>query len=291
MAIQQNVMAELRATYSFLTRVERVIAGWILDRPREFTGCSMEELAEKIGVSQGSIHNFSKKFAGGGFSSLKLAVAACLSEIEEKEEQGSEPYTVIDKSRGVKAALEQRAKQHAAMVTNTLAVNDEPSLRRAVDLLLAARKIDIYGLYHSGIVAQDFSYQLIQLGIPATRVNDALMCGVSASMLSDQDVVVAISASGRTKEVLEAVDIAKSNRVPVIAVTGDRRSPLASRADAILLAAASGMAVSDRTQDMRMAQLLVLDALCAYIRTTVERGSRDNYDKLWSVINTYLIEK
>ena len=74
----------------------------------------------------------------------------------------------------------------------------------AADKLLSARRVDIYGIYHSGIVAKDLSFQLMRLGIAANFVEDTLMCSVSASMLTKDDLVIAVTSSGRTKEIIDA---------------------------------------------------------------------------------------
>lgn len=279
-----NIFAQLKSEYPFLSRVEKSIADEILRAPGEFITCSMTELAEKAGVSQGSINNFAKKFSLGGFSALKLKVAASLTAHEE------EPFEVIDSAKGVKAAMELKIKEDMAAFHNTLELNDEATLKGTVDRILAAKKIEVYGIFHSGIAARDFCYQLIQLGIPATFVSDTLMCAVSASMLDKDCLVVAVSSSGRTKEIIDAVEIAREGGAPVIALTCDRFSPLAALADEVLLTASSGISVSDKRDEIRLAQLLILDTLCSYIRSTIDAGDRAHYDRLAKITNSHSIE-
>ena len=279
-----NIFAQLKSEYAFLSRVEKSIADEILASPGEFITYSMTGLAEKAGVSQGSINNFAKKFSPGGFSALKLKVAASLS----AHEQG--PFEVIDTRQGVRAAMELKIKENMAAFRNTLELNDEATLKGAVDRILAARKIEVYGVFHSGIAARDFCYQLIQLGIPATFVSDTLMGAVSASMLDSRGLVVAVSSSGRTKEIIDAAQIAKEGGASVIALTCDRFSPLAALADEVLLTASSGMAVRDKRDEIRLAQLLLLDTLCSYIRSAVDAGDRSHYERLARITSSHSIE-
>lgn len=279
----KSIFAELRSSQEFLTRVERTIAQIILEQPRRFVSCTMAELAAELDVSQGSINNFARKFSGGGFSELKLRVAAGIPAYEEQD-RGE-----VD-VRNVKAAMSRRAERAAQMFSATLELNDEQTMQRVVRRILGAKKIAIYGVFHSGIVARDFCYRLIQLGIPATFVEDTLMCAVSASMLDENALVIAISASGRTSDIIDAVEIAKKNGVPVVCLTSNRFSPLTKLAEEVLLCAYGNYDGVDGVGETRMAQLFVLDTLCSRLFELVDTNDRKQHEKLLKIISSHSIQ-
>lgn len=273
----QNIFTELRSQYEYLSRVEKKLADLVLEDPKRFIACSMEEIAQEASVSQGSVNNFSKKFSSGGFSALKLRVAACLSEHRPMpEEQG--------KKESIHSVMEKKLETTLQAFRNTLELNDEQVLKAAAERVMKAKKIEIYGVYHSGIVARDFCFQLIRLGIPATYLSDTLMCAASASMLDEHGLVIAISSSGLTKELLEVAEITKANGAQLIAITTNRFSPLAKMADSTLLSAHSGASVGECWEESRMTQLLLLDTLCSYISERVEMGDREHLHKLRKVL-------
>ena len=208
-------------------------------------------------------------------------LTACL------KSEADTPFAVIDKSQGVKAAMELKIRENLLAFQNTLALNDEKTLKRVVDKILSAKKIEIYGIFNSGIVATSFCYQLIQLGIPATFVSDTLMCAISASMLDKDSLVIAISASGRTKEILDAVKMARNNGVSVICLTANGNSPLTQLSDDSLLCASSGMTVSDRSEEIRLSQYLIVDTLCAYLRSITDQSGQTHYFKLREILNSH----
>lgn len=282
--MDSNIFVELKAEYEFLSRVEKRIADAILGNPQKFISCSMAQLSRETGVSQGSINNFAKRFSQGGFSALKLRVAACLSAYDKQ------PFAVVDPTQSVRAAMEIKAKENMAAFRSTIEINDEQALRRTVDRILAARKIEVCGVLHSGIAAMDLCYQLIQLGIPASFTRDALLCAVSAAMLEETDLLIAVSASGQTKEVIEAAEIAGKNRTPVICLTSNKYSPLAQVSDEVLMSAASGISISDRANETRLSQLLVIDTLCAYIRSVIDAQGASHYYKLRSILTSHNIQ-
>lgn len=280
----KNIFTQLKVEYTSLSRVEKSLADLILTDPRRFITCSMAELSRAAGVSQGSINNFAKKYSDGGFAALKLRVAECVPEYEEQ------PFAVVESEKGVRAAMELKIREAAAAFANTLEINDEAVLRRTAERIMAAEKVELYGVFQSAIVAKDFCYGLIQLGIPAAFVEDALMSAVSASMLNEKSLVIAISATGQTKEVIDTVELARRNGTPVVCLTANKASLLARMADEVLLASASGISISDRSDEIRMTQLLLADTLCSYIRSVIDAKGEKHYYKLRDIIGSHSIE-
>jgi DNA-binding MurR/RpiR family transcriptional regulator len=281
----KNIITQLRSSYSFLSPVEKRIADVLLKDPEKFIRMTSMQLAETADVAQGSIHNFAKKFSGGGFSALKLMVASCINKTVEPP-----VFTAIDANRTLKEVMAQKIKGNIAAFYNTLEINDEQELQTAVELLLKTNRILTYGVYYSGVSAEDFCYHLIQFGIPATYVADALMSAVSASMLDQNGLIFAVSSSGRTKEIIDVVQIARGKGATVICLTSDRFSPLAALSDVVLLSAPSGMSVAESGDEVRLTQQLVLDTLCSLIRVKIDNGDKTRFFKLKEIVNSHSIQ-
>lgn len=284
MLLDRKILAVLRSDQTHLSAVEKKIAGAILRDPREFITYSMSDLAEAVQVSQGSIINFSNKFSGGGFPRLKLQIAAELAEYEQQ------PFSSVAEGDGVRDVLDKTIQGSAQAFRNTLEVNEEQVLRRVVERILRAKKVEIYGVFRSAVVATDFYFQLLQLGIPASFVSDVLTCAISASMLPPDSLVIAISSSGRTKDVIDAVKAAKQGGVSVVCITSHRNSPLAKLSDEVLISAPSGISVSGMGTEVRLSQLLLTDAICAYIRRTVDADGKNTYFALQDILNSHNVK-
>ena len=282
--MNKKILNELRANLKNLSPTESKIAHVILENPKEFIRYSMAELSKLADVSQGSIINFANKFAGGGFPVLKLHVAACLSEYENHSY-----VSAAEEGDSVKDVLKKTNESILSALRNTEAFNDEGALSRAAELILKAKKVEIYGVYRSAVVATDFYYQLLTLGIPAVFVSDVLTASVSASLLNGDALVVAVSASGKTKDVLDAVKIAKSKGAPVISLTNDKSSPLAKLSDEALIASASGNTLMGLAPEIRLSQLVLTDALCAYLRTRIDEEGEQQYFELREIINSHSV--
>ena len=270
----EQLLSMLESNLSYLSGVEQRIARVLLEDPQRFTTFSMSDLAAEADVSQGSIINFSKKFSGGGFPNLKLKIAECLASHEQK------PFSLVDPGEGVIDAFQKAMAGQMRAYQNTAALNDPAVLQRVAEQILSAKKVEIYGTFRSAVVATDFFYQLLQLGIPAMFIDDYWTRRVSAHMVDSESLIFAISASGKTKEVLHTVSIAQENGATVVCLTNNRNSPLAEMADDVLIAAASGNSVGGRASEVYFSQLMVTEALCAHIRSRLDDSGQMRFLRL-----------
>ncbi len=268
--MRKNILSELESRHSFMKPAERRIAEAIFADPKGFTSRTLGELADTIGVSQGSIVNFSRRYADGGFPTLKLKVAEALVN------EAPAPLAV-GKSSEMKKTLETMLDGATRAMRNTAAVNPDETLNRVADMILSARRVELCGLFRSAVVATDFCYHLIQIGIPATYISDTLTSLASASLLTKDSLLIAISLSGETKDVIEACRAAKENGVPIVAITCNRESPLAKLADELLISAVSGgLGCFGENSEARLSQMLLVDTVCAYLGERLEDSAKQS---------------
>ena len=122
------------------------------------------------------------------------------------------------------------------------------------------QRIEFIGAGNSGIVAQDAQHKFFRLGVHTIAHSDGHMQVMSASLLRAGDCLVVISNSGRTRDLMDATDIARKNGATVIVITASG-SPLASAGDIHL--AADHPEGYDRYSPMvsRLLHLMIIDIL------------------------------
>ncbi len=275
----ESILKRLRAEGAFMHSVEARIAKLILADPTSFCNLSLSAAARMADASQGSLVNFANKYAHGGFPALKLAITAAYV---------AEGVPAAEKSVG--EALRNTVKGAEEAFSNTLSLNDENTLRRVAERIRKAKKVEIYGIFRSAVVATDFYYQLLQLNVPATFVSDVLTCAASASLLRRGSLVVAISSSGQTKDVLDAVSLAKANGVPIVGITGHRDSPLARLSDDVLVSAHSGRNDTVDSTEVRLSQLVLTDAICSYLRDRLDAEGKRSYSGMTEILNSHSVK-
>ncbi len=281
--MKNNLISHLKSSINYLTSVEKKIAQIIVDTPDKFITYTMLDLAQHADVSQGSIINFSKKFAGGGFPELKLLIAANLKNYNTMI-TASAPLCKDD-------ILSKTINSRNAAHLLTAGVNSEETLSRVAEKILNAKKVEIYGIYRSAAVATDLCYQLLELGIPASFVSDILTCSISAAMLNEDSLVVAVSSSGQTKDIIDAVKNAKERNVPIVSITSNISSPLAKLSDDVLVASSSGSRDTSNQCEIRASQLLLADAVCSYIRSAINESNRERYLEFERILTSHSVKE
>ena len=282
--MKEKILRQIKSHLQYMSTAEQKIAKTILKDPHAVIASSLGDFAARAAVSQGSVVNFSTKFCGGGFPVLKMAIATALSAECEK------PFSSLESNDSMSEIFQKTAQDIYEAFQNTGAQNGSDTLKTVCKCILSAKKIEIYGIFRSAVIANDFYFQLIQLGIPATFVSDVLTCAISASMLERDHLVIAISSSGQTQDIIDAVQLAKKNGVPVVSITAHKSSPLAKLSDHVLIASPSGNSLSASSSEIRFSQLAITEALCSYLRNRIDADGTNHYFKMNEILNSHNVK-
>ncbi len=256
------MLDRIRACLPSLAPAEQRVARLVLADPRRFASLPVVELAELSHVSKPTVVRFCRSVGYDGLADFKLKLAGSVSEgvpfihraVDMDDKTGDVMVKVIDNT--VAAFLKYR---------NDASVS---AIEKAATALAATyetgRHIEFYGAGNSGIVAQDAQHKFFRLGVNAISYSDGHMQVMSASMLRPGDCLVVISNSGRTRDLMDACDIAKRNGATTIVITASG-SPLAA-AGAIHVAADHPEGY-DRYSPMvsRLLHLMVVDILATCV--------------------------
>jgi RpiR family carbohydrate utilization transcriptional regulator len=219
------MLDRIKASLPSLAPAEQRVGKLVLADPRAFAKLPVTELADRAHVSKPTVVRFCRSVGYDGLSDFKLKLAGSVSEgvpfihrsVDADDKTSDIAVKVIDNT--VAAFLKYR--------------NDASSfaLEQAAQALAATqktnRRIEFYGAGNSGIVAQDAQHKFFRLGVNAIAYSDGHMQVMSASMLKPGDCAVVISNSGRTRDLMDACDIAKKQGATTIVITASG-SPLAS---------------------------------------------------------------
>jgi len=252
-----NLLNAIREAESGLNPMERQIAAFLLEHPQEAVQMTITELAERAGGSTASVSRFCRLFHISGYAEFKMKLASELLQPADPPQA----YQDIVAGNSLERIAEAVQANLMRAVSETARVLDFKEVGRAVDALNRARRIDLYGIATSGIVAQDFYQKLVRIGKLAVMFSDSHMQLTSAAGLTAGDVAIGISYSGETPEVVNALRSAADSGATTISLTRFGPSKLASLASIRLFA--SNMDAGLRRGDMasRIAQLHVLDVV------------------------------
>ncbi len=132
---------------------------------------------------------------------------------------------------------------------------------QAVDLPVKARRIEFYGFGGLGMVVLDAHHKFLGLGVPCIAYQDSHMQVMSAALLDSDCVVVAIFATGSTKDVIVSTQVVIKSGVRTIGITGREKSPLGRICDCNLQVYSQETAILLAPMSTLIAQLALLDVL------------------------------
>ena len=252
------MLDRIKASLPSLAPAEQRVARLVLSDPRAFANLPITELAVRSHVSKPTVVRFCRSVGYDGLSDFKLKLAGSVSE--------GVPF--IHRSVDVD---DKTADVVVKVIDNTVAAflkyrNDASSfaIQKATDALqatyTAGKRIEFFGVGNSGIVAQDAQHKFFRLGVTSIAYSDGHMQVMSATLLGPGDCVVVISNSGRTRDLMDACDIARKNGATTIVITASG-SPLAAAGQIHL--AADHPEGYDRYSPMvsRLLHLMIIDIL------------------------------
>ncbi|KRA96695.1 RpiR family transcriptional regulator [Devosia sp. Root685] len=267
-----SILKIISAKIDTMTQADRQIARFILDHPEEMLAMSSAALAEATGRSQSSVVKFSQKLGYEGYQQLKLDVNK--AKAQEFHAPAGVIHGTIDASDSYMTILQKLIGSKLLSMRETSAVNTEAMIDSALDALMGARRIQLAGVGASSLVARDFSYKLLKLGRTVLVDSDSHIQISNASALNDQDLIIALSHSGRSMETLRIAELAKKRGATVLSVTGLQPNPLLEIADISLFSVADEERVRSSAITSRDAQLMLMDMLFILLL----RRQADAYD-------------
>ena len=256
------MLDRIKASLSSLAPAEQRVGKLVLLDPRTFASLPVTELAARAHVSKPTVVRFCRSMGYDGLSDFKLKLAGTISEgvpfihrsVDVDDKVSDVLVKVIDNTVAAFLKYRNDASTHA--------------IEKAVDAIVNAhthnKRIEFFGAGNSGIVAQDAQHKFFRLGLNCIAYSDGHMQVMSASLLRPGDCLVVISNSGRTRDLMDATDIARKHGATTIVITASG-SPLAAAGHIHL--AADHPEGYDRYSPMtsRLMHLMIVDVLATCV--------------------------
>ncbi|PID62240.1 MAG: transcriptional regulator [Gammaproteobacteria bacterium] len=248
------MLAKTKSALPNLRKSEQKVARVVIDDPESCVQSSIQSLARAAGVSEPTVIRFCRALGCSGFQQFKLKLAQDIAsrgtffyrDVTTEDSAGELAQKIID---GAVASLVQ--------IRNNV---DEQPIDEAVRLYESCERVEFYGSGGSAVVAEDAQLKFFRLGKPAIAYADPHVQHASAALLDKHSLVIAISHSGRSSDILKSVEIAQQARAQVIAVTATR-SPLADISDVALTVDVDEDSDIFSPVKTRLAQMVMLDIL------------------------------
>jgi len=266
------VLQKIALLQGKLRQAEQAIADYVMAHSQQIRQLSSQELAQAVGVSQATVVRFTQKLGYKGYPDFKFAISDHLHQQSTPNAQQLHGDIALNDSFAEVARKLLTGK--IEVLTNTLSANDQSSLEQACQLLSTARRIMLTGKGASFLVAQDFCLKLRKLGLLATAESDLHIQLADLAHYSDKDLLIVISESGETKEMVLVSQYAQSHQIPLLSLTGFAPNPVAKLSNLNLKTVANENAARLSSILSRNAQELIIDLLFIMLTQSSTKGRK-----------------
>lgn len=254
----RSVIDRISEEYYDLTVAEKKTADYILRNPQESQFLSIAELADQSGVAEATVSRFCRRLGYKGYNAFKLAIANATA----RQRTGQEDLSgQIEESDSMEDMCRKLYSADVAAITETLNLVSAEQIQKAVQILSRAEKVICMGQGGSMIMAQEAAHLFSTVSGKFFAVSDSHLQIIATANMSEQDVLLFFSYSGATRDLMEALAVARERHVRIILITRFARSPGADYADLVLCCGSNESPLQLSSVPAKLAQLFLLDVL------------------------------
>jgi len=276
--IPHKCLLNIKAVYNILQSAEKKAADFIQSNPGEVANSTIVDIASKAKCSEATIVRLSKRLGYEGFPDLKADFANVTKEHYLE-------YREINEMDDVITVVKKVFDSSIAAINDTFDIMDRKEFEKALDAIFNANKIMFCGVGDAALVAKEAYQRFTRIGQNCYTSIDCDIQLILSSQLNKNDVLIAISYSGRSQSVVKAVKIAKKSGAKVIAITNFPISPLTKKSDIILQTAVFSKYATGEVISKRIVELCIIESL--FINYLLKKGQpvMDTLIKSNEVIN------
>ncbi len=277
----------IKSVYTNLTREERKAADYCLKNDAGIFNKTVAELADASGTTQATWSRFAKSL---GYSGLKGLKHELFTTANNAEKEGPKiEFKDVDQYTSMQAIADNICATSIQAVQTTYRLFDSKSFESAVDAIIKAKMIRIFGVGSSGLAAYDFYTKLQRLSYNVTFNEDYHNSLMNASQLKPGDVAIFICDSGKTEEIMEILSVARKKGATSVAITKLGNSPLAQGCDHVMFTTSPEIDKKSGVTSSRFAQLFLVDTLYTAIAnkdfSNIRQHLQDSYDLFHDMAN------
>jgi DNA-binding MurR/RpiR family transcriptional regulator len=265
----QDVFRLINKKIAYLNPALRRIAEYILENPSQCKSITTKELAAACNVAESTVTRFVKEIGLDSYQELKIGIAEALTMNDTTSLSSEEKYVYEDISRNdtQEMILEKVLYRNVQTMTETKQRLNIEELSKAVEAIDQAQVILFSSMGSSRAAAVSGVMRFTRAGKKSMLLGEQSSLLMSAAIAGPGDVMIGISNSGRSKDVIDSMKLAQSKGARTIGITSFEDSPLTKYSDIALFTSAKssneGSALYWEAAASKTAQILVLDLIYA----------------------------
>lgn len=263
------INAKIQFLIPSLSKGEKNAALYLMQHLDDIPELSLSLIAEEAGVSQATIVRLCKKIGYKGFLEIRNNIRA-----SKHKKTALPPCDESSGQEDIKRIMDEVINGNIEIMKNAYALISEEYIQ-AVDAIMKARVVSMFGNGDAIIPCELMSIKLMKIGIPCQVINDQDMQLFSASSMGKEDVAIAVSHTGRSASVVEAMKKAQERGAVTIGITGAAKSPLIRYCSVALHTGAIHDVTGGDVIARRIGEQTIMETLYLEIMSRIETSVKD----------------
>ena len=264
-----NIIELIQFKYLDFSAKEQKIADYILENSKCIENININIFAKNCNVSTATVTRFCKKIDCQSFANFKISLSSINNNIPRPIQK--------------KDALHSVHSFYKNMIESTKTFVHMNDLINLCKRIKKANRICLYGIGSSGLSCSEFMLRLVRMGFNCQAITDSHLMLINSSLLTKEDLVIAISSSGETEEVVNSVKLARKNNCFVSSITSFPNSTLSLNSDAFVITPDSTILTKNYFLNNQFSNIYILDVL-----TTLLLEEKNLREKMDITVNTIL---
>lgn len=254
---------------------EQRVAQYLYENTMDVLSMSIGQVAAACDTSSTTVVRLCKQLEYKGYKELCMSLSSDLAHGMSSRIH----YEDVMPGANLDDILCNVTEHNQRAIADTVRLITPDTFSVAVDTLLAAPRIDCYGVGMSGVVAMDGQQKFLRLGKISQTSLDSHVQVVMAASLQKGDAVILFSYSGETTDMLDTLHEIRKTEATVISVTRYRNTPLSRLADIPLFVAATETLVRSAAMSSRISMMHLVDLLYTAMTTKAYDGFKPMLDR------------
>lgn len=260
-----SIMINMLKERDNLSTSERAVLDYLIANKAALKDLSVEAVAKASFTSPASVVRMTKKLGYEGFKDFKVDFILANSKVEIPEDKEYKDIILVQNKENYsgKTAVENNIRA----LEDTIRLYSETSIRKAAEMIMTSRKILLFGKGSSSLACQDFQMKLRRIDRFCIAQDDLHEQLIDVTFADQRDVIILISNTGETEEIVQAATLARENNAKIISIVRVGKSFLSDISDIVLYSSALEGEFRSAAMTSRISQMAIVDALfteCAY---------------------------
>ncbi|EQF24091.1 helix-turn-helix domain, rpiR family protein [Clostridioides difficile CD160] len=250
-----SILEQLESPTFKVTKSDKLLIAYIKENIEDVFYKPISQIAKESNIGEATITRFVKKMNFNGLQDFKVTLAQEISTINKKN--------IINKNiQNDEPALDTAKKLLNSNITtleNTVEIINSNDVHNCARLIINAKKVYFIGIGYSGIIAQDSNYKFMRIGLNCVSFDSSHTMIMMSSIMEEGDLIVAISHSGETEEIIKTVKLARANNAKIISITENKNSELKDISDVHLSYVSGETVLETGSISSKLAQFFIID--------------------------------